>query len=559
MKSSIKKFNNVNVGVKSFFSQWAILTVSILTIFSCQPWELPATKQLRQCQSPLAKIEYRAQKLETTITLTQATGTIDAITWKFGDGENKTTTALSVQYTYKNPGSYPLTATLTNTCGNSVMVSQTIVVSNAVPPVVTTQDPVVIGNNSATLRMTLTDNGNAAVTRYGICYSSANSLPTINDQVIVKTGTPTIGTIDQFSATQLTSNMVYYVRGFAENTAGIGYGNVKSITTGSQAVVSIGGLPTVTDNTASVLLRIDNPGSPSSTQFGIVYSATNTNPDLTNSSYVDVNNPVIGSNLVVNLTNLKANTTYTYRPFARTTATPVYGSSSTFTTQGEAVSTRGLVVSIPFANRSLTDVSGNNLHAQTVNNLTFVSDRKGSPDGAILLNGINDYFFIPDNALLRPDSITISLWVRPITTNSPMQLFNKSRFSDSAFEQYAAQLKPSETGNGQKIVTAFKQGTDCQIAKGWQEVSLYSNFLPNTWHHFTFTLGGKTAKLYMDGQLFGSNNNLTGSGLATCTGGELRFGLQVKDYEYFFNGAMDDIRIYRRVLSDNEIKNLYNQ
>lgn len=562
-KSNVK--NHVRK-VKIYCAQrtvrYTVLLMLSLIALSCATWEdLPEKKKLRQCDSPSASLDVKADRLVTNISLRQASGTIDDIAWDFGDGETKNGTATAIQHTYKSAGKYVVKATLSNTCKQSLPLSLSIEVSDAVVPTVTTLDPSAIGASSATLRMMLTDNGNATVTRYGICYSGTNSLPTVDDQVIQLTGAPSLNEIRSFAASQLAANTVYYLRAFAENKAGKGYGNVKSITTSSQAVVSVSGTPTVGDKTASVFLRVDNPGSPAATRFGIVYSSANISPDVTNSPFVEVTNPIVGSNVPVALNNLTPGTAYTYRAYARTDQGVIYGTPpGSFTTQAEAVSNAGLVLYLPFTNRSAADASGTGNNAQLVGKPTFITDRKGNPEGAILLNGITDYLAIADNASLRPDAISISMWVRPTTVGTAMQLFNKSRFADSNFEQYAAQLKPSENGGSQqKVVAAFKQNGGCQVAKGWQEVVLYGLIQANQWYHLTFTLSGNVAKLYIGGQLFATNNTLPGNGYDNCPGGELRFGAQIKDYEYFFNGAMDDIRIYQRVLTDTEIKTLTNQ
>ncbi|OIN57056.1 hypothetical protein BLX24_21895 [Arsenicibacter rosenii] len=541
---------------------YTALLVLTLSVVSCATWEeLPAQKQLRQCNPLSASLDVKADRLVTTISLRQPSGTIDEILWEFGDGDTKRNTETIIQHTYKNAGKYVVKATLSNGCKQSLPLSLSIEVSDAVVPAVTTLDPAAIAVSSATLRMMLTDNGNATVTRYGICYSSTNSLPTVDDQVIQLTGTPSLNEIKSFVVSQLTANTVYYLRAFAENKAGKGYGNVKSITTGSQAVVSVSGTPTVDDKTARLFLRVDNPGSPAATQFGIVYSSANTSPEVTNSPFVEVTNPIVGSNVPVVLNNLTPNTPYTYRTYARTAQGVVYGTPPrSFTTQAEAVSNTGLVLYLPFTNRSTADASGTGNNAQMVGKPTFITDRKGNPDGAILLNGLTDYLTIADHASLRPEAISVSMWVRPTVVGTAMQLFNKSRFADSNSEQYAAQLKPSENGGSQqKVVVAFKQNGGCQVSRGWQEVVLYGLIQANQWYHLTFTLGGNVAKLYIGGQLFATNNTLPGNGYDNCLGGELRFGAQIKDYEYFFNGAMDDIRIYQRVLTDTEIKTLTNQ
>ena len=74
------------------------------------------------------------------------------------------------------------------------------------------------------------------------------------------------------------------------------------------------------------------------------------------------------------------------------------------------------------------------------------------------------------------------------------------------------------------------------------------------WHHMTMTGSPTTIKLYIDGLLVNSRSEAIATGASGITIGEYGGG-----GGYVFNGSIDDVRIYNRVLSDTEIKQLYNQ
>jgi sugar lactone lactonase YvrE len=100
-------------------------------------------------------------------------------------------------------------------CGKSTSVTVDL-------PVLLTNDVVI--NPTATIAYTggvVTNN--AAVSDYGICYSTTNPTPTVADS---KTAT----TVNVFSFSgkikSLALNTTYYVRAYAINSAGTGYGNV---------------------------------------------------------------------------------------------------------------------------------------------------------------------------------------------------------------------------------------------------------------------------------------------------------------------------------------------
>ncbi|WP_250592833.1 LamG-like jellyroll fold domain-containing protein [Flavobacterium luminosum] len=81
---------------------------------------------------------------------------------------------------------------------------------------------------------------------------------------------------------------------------------------------------------------------------------------------------------------------------------------------------------------------------------------------------------------------------------------------------------------------------------------------PNTvgvWYHFVFTYDGTTAKMYRNGQLLGSTpkswNTINNSDV-------FKLGLGVGG-EQWFNGLIDDLKIYDRAVTDTEATEIYNE
>lgn len=98
-------------------------------------------------------------------------------------------------------------------------------------PAVTTGTIDNIAVTSASGAGTITNNGGAPITESGLCWSK-DTVPTINDQ-------HTTGT-DTSSFTEVLSNLeagtVYFVRAYATNAGGTGYGNVVYFATSAQDV-----------------------------------------------------------------------------------------------------------------------------------------------------------------------------------------------------------------------------------------------------------------------------------------------------------------------------------
>jgi hypothetical protein len=88
-------------------------------------------------------------------------------------------------------------------------------------------------------------------------------------------------------------------------------------------------------------------------------------------------------------------------------------------------------------------------------------------------------------------------------------------------------------------------GNDVYVANFWEV---------DVWHHIALTYDGTTARLYADGVEVASaakNWNLVRR--------QARIGQQVNEYNEFWNGAIDDVRIYSQTLSPAEVAGLAGQ
>lgn len=109
-------------------------------------------------------------------------------------------------------------------------------------PTVNTNAPYFITNYSSGFSGEIIDNGNSLISEYGFCWST-NPNPTKNDFYVLSNNINN-GSFKAFSYI-LSDTTTYYVRAFAENNLGVGYGNQQVLTTFSNANYSCG---TVTYN-----------------------------------------------------------------------------------------------------------------------------------------------------------------------------------------------------------------------------------------------------------------------------------------------------------------------
>lgn len=119
------------------------------------------------------------------------------------------------------------------------------------PPAVTTPDVILdVTSTSAQSGGTITSTGSSAVTANGVCYSSTNQLPTVAD---TKTADPIISTSYTYisNISGLTPGTTYYLRAYASNTNGTGYGSVIKFTTSTTLAAVTGAVTTFAGNTTA--------------------------------------------------------------------------------------------------------------------------------------------------------------------------------------------------------------------------------------------------------------------------------------------------------------------
>ncbi|WP_041616259.1 LamG-like jellyroll fold domain-containing protein [Spirosoma linguale] len=530
-------------------------------ILSCNPWDLPTKKSQRECVKPSGTLNAQPQQRIVDFSISGGSGTIDKVVWDFGNGSTATTTGLTTKYTYPANGTYTVKATLTNTCGLETTLQQVVTVSDAVKPTVTLQAITAYSATTAVAGMSITSNGNAPIIRYGVCYSAVKQSPEVDiDKTESFTTTAPLNTALPVSLTNLQPNTLYYVRSFAVNSAGlISYSTVQTFQTGQNPAVAVNGTASVGITTAGINFIVSNLGNPAAYEFGIYYSSTTSTPDV-NSPAAKVASPSVGNPIVITLNDLTPSKIYYYRAYARLSSGEIiYGPILSFTTQADPVS-QDLIASVSFNDKSLQDVSGYNNHVKLVDNATFTTDRNGRANSAILLDGSGDYFYMDDNSSLNPDAMTVSLWIKPVAINGRMQIYNKSRFSDGLPQTYSSLIKlEGDVGPALTFMTNIKQNSNCVGGVGWQDLAFTSPVVLNTWYHLVFTYSGRSARMYFNNILVFKTDNLPATAIDKCPGGELKFGAQYQSLPWYFNGAMDDIRIYKRAITAAEVETLFKQ
>jgi len=118
-----------------------------------------------------------------------------------------------------------------------------------------------------------------------------------------------------------------------------------------------------------------------------------------------------------------------------------------------------------------------------------------------------------------------------------------SKYAGSSQEDFGFQLMVDDTGDGVRIWRA----TDA--------FTLYSATInTSTWYHIVVTYGGGQARVYLNTSEIGSATTMT---LGNKTS-DFRIGDLQKYVGNNFDGLIDIVEVYDRVLTSGEISALYN-
>ena len=171
----------------------------------------------------------------------------------------------------------------------------------------------------------------------------------------------------------------------------------------------------------------------------------------------------------------------------------------------------------------------------------------GKVGQALEFDGVNDYVeVLDDNSLDITDAITIETWVKVNPGSSALQaLVEKGGWEAGEYGLYAAaSWSPL---NGEATFQLYDLPDDCDDALVGTDIR------DGIWHHLVGVWDGSTIYLYLDGEL---DNSISCSGTLTTNNKNLYFGSRLGNQRYF-NGLIDEVRIYNRALSAEEIAEHY--
>ena len=207
----------------------------------------------------------------------------------------------------------------------------------------------------------------------------------------------------------------------------------------------------------------------------------------------------------------------------------------------------GLVGWWPF-NGNAHDESGNGRNG-TVNGAILSNDRFGNNSSSYQFNGTSSYIQIPYTPSLTPTSGSVAAWIKVNGTFNNLQqiLFGQSFGRPQLYANSSYRC-----GYLSSAATSWRSTSSTGL-NDFATVCGSSALDDSEWHLVVGTYTSTGLSIYIDGNLEGSiNTNLVQNQTITqpfYIGG---FGPQAGNYQYF-NGKIDDVAVWNRVLSSSEI------
>jgi hypothetical protein len=198
----------------------------------------------------------------------------------------------------------------------------------------------------------------------------------------------------------------------------------------------------------------------------------------------------------------------------------------------------GLVAAYGFDEGSGTavrDSSGASNHGTVSGAAWTTAGRFGN---ALRFDGVNDLVSVPDaDSLDLAGGMTLEVWVRPSTLGSVWRTaILKEQPGNLVYALYATtnSARPSEE----------------LYLGGYRSLAGVSTLAANAWTHLTATYDGATQRLYVGGAQVSSRAQ---TGALSASNGALRIGGNSVWGEWF-EGSIDEVRVYNRALSAAEIQ-----
>jgi len=170
---------------------------------------------------------------------------------------------------------------------------------------------------------------------------------------------------------------------------------------------------------------------------------------------------------------------------------------------------------------------------------------KGKKGNALKFDGKDDHIEVPQNSSLDiSNKISIEFWMKFALPNEDKREFPISKYNWQSSGFFV------EVGKNGNPYLAWWTADDTDQD---DQQLLWYPFVDGSWYHVVANTDGETKRIYINGKLESEQNS---PGLVNYSN-ILRIGAD--DGDYPFDGVLDEVRVYNRALSADEVRYHYNQ
>ncbi len=184
----------------------------------------------------------------------------------------------------------------------------------------------------------------------------------------------------------------------------------------------------------------------------------------------------------------------------------------------------------------------------TLSSVTSAVDRNSNANSALYFSGsTSSYVELPDNPLIKPNFLTFSAWIKPVTLSNAYVLFTKNS-NTTNIDAYS--LSTVSVSAGYKFRVTRTNGATTHTAE------CTTTLTANTWYHVAFTMDNIYLKIYVNGVYQGAVTSTVG--FDYVSGKKVILGGTNETTNLPFDGVIDNAKFYNRTLTASEITTIYN-
>jgi len=214
--------------------------------------------------------------------------------------------------------------------------------------------------------------------------------------------------------------------------------------------------------------------------------------------------------------------------------------------------TNGLVAWYPLDGNA-SDMSGNSRHG-TIYGSNPTEDRHGKMNGAYNFDGKDDYIKINHDKAFNHLPLSISAWFKSNETTHGSII---SKYWNASWNGWTVNV------NSSSITPFYLRSFGKQIIGNHhptygENKEFGSTYESNLWNHVVLVYSNEGGELYLKGKLK-DTKDWKGEAGSPSTSQPVNIGLYRRNNKGgdFFKGSIDDVRIYDRALSEEEVLALY--